>query len=107
MPGFGKSGTSRTSLLKFSIDRFLPFYSERRILGSGLKHDLFHIVNAGKTRAGCQVVLESLDGLFASLRERLNAAVPKVAHIAADLVTRGRPLRKVPEPDPLHETAEI
>lgn len=47
-------------------------------------------------------MLESLDCSFGSLRKRLDTPVFEIFHISANLMTRGRTLRKIPEADTLN-----
>src|SRR5687767_14269440 len=110
MPGFGKSGTSRISFLRFSINDFIGKYAsvfdtKSRICVIRLENYFFHFFDTRKARARVQVMFERLYGTFRALGKRFHASVGQVSNIAADLVTRRRTLGEIPVTDTLDQTA--
>ena len=60
------------------------------------------MIDPSETRTGRQVMLECFNLRRRSFRQRFDAAVGKIFHIADNLMPRRRPLRKETIADTLH-----
>lgn len=84
---------------------FLSLDAKCRVSPCRLQVYLFHLIDYRPLWSRREIMLECFDAVRWSFRERFYASIRTVAHVANDLVSRGRALRKEAVTNSLHITS--